>query len=123
MQNWDGNGIMKVNRGDILLVNLNPTKGSEQGDIRPTLVIQNNFGNKFSPTTIVLPITSKKYTKEFSTNVEILREESKLKMDSTILANQIRTIDKKRIIRKISHLDEEVMSKVDLALRISLGME
>ena len=114
---------MKVNRGDILLVNLNPTKGSEQGDIRPTLVIQNNFGNKFSPTTIVLPITSKKYTKEFSTNVEILREESKLKMDSTILANQIRTIDKKRIIRKISHLDEEVMSKVDLALRISLGME
>jgi len=113
---------MEINRGDILLVNLNPVIGSEQGEIRPVVVIQNNLGNKFSPTTIITPITSKRYTKEFATNVEITKEESKLKLDSTILVNQIRAIDKMRIKKKIGFLDNYLMSKVDLAIKISLGL-
>lgn len=114
---------MEIKKGDIVLAGLEPVKGSEQGGIRPVLVIQNDDGNKFSPTTIIAPITSKKFTKEFPTNVTILREESKLNDDSTVLLNQIRTIDKSRIIKKISSLDFHSLSKVDLAIKISLGLE
>jgi len=114
---------MKINRGELILANLEPVTGSEQGRIRPVLIIQNNVSNDFSPTTIVSPITTKIYTKEFPTNVEVESEESKLKKKSTILLNQIRTIDKSRLIRKISFLSNEIMSKVDLAIKSSLGLE
>ncbi len=114
---------MEIKRGDILLVNLEPVVGAEQGKIRPVVVIQNDFGNKTSPTTIITPITSKRYIKEFPTNVEITKEESGLKTDSTILLNQIRTIDKKRIIKKLCSLNGEIMRKVNLAIKISLSLE
>jgi mRNA interferase MazF len=110
-------------RGEIVLANLEPVRGSEQGGIRFVLIIQNNEGNKFSPTTIVASITSKKFTKEYPTNIFISKQDSKLKVDSTILLNQIRTIDKSRIIKKISSLDFYSMNKVDLAIKVSLGLD
>lgn len=113
---------MEIRRGDILFVNFEPVKGSEQGRIRPALVIQNDILNKYSPLTIVIPITSKIYEKEYPTNVEIEPFDSKLKNKSTILLNQIRTIDKSRIIKKISSLNSFLMDKVDLAIKISLGL-
>ena len=114
---------MKVKRGEIILARLEPTVGSEQGGIRPVLVIQNNSSNENSPTTIIAPITSKIYTKEFPTNVEILSIESKLKIKSTVLLNQIRTIDKSRIVKRISLLNENIMDSVDMAIKISLDLD
>ncbi len=111
-----------IERGDIVLANLKPVKGSEQGGVRPVLIIQNDNSNKFSPTTIVAPITSKIYTKEFPQNVEIEPHDSKLKIKSTILLNQIRTIDKSRIKKRISNLNPYLMFKVDLAIKISLAI-
>ena len=114
---------MKIKRGEVVLVNLEPVIGSEQGRIRPVLVIQNDISNEFSPTTIIAPITSKVYKKEYPTNVFIPKQNSKLDKDSTILLNQIRTIDKFRIIKKISNLNNFIMKKVDLAIKVSLGLE
>ncbi len=114
---------MEISRGDIFLANLEPIKGHEQGGIRPVLIIQNDIGNKTSPVTIIASITSKKYSREFATNVEIKKEDSGLKIDSIILLNQIRTIDKTRIINKIGSLNGFIMRKVDLAIRISLGLD
>jgi mRNA interferase MazF len=114
---------MEVKKGDIVLAILKPVKGSEQGGVRPVLVIQNDNGNKFSPTTIIAPITSKKFSKEFPTNVTISKEESRLNNYSTILLNQIRTIGKLRIIKKISSLDNFTMNKVDKAIKISLALD
>jgi len=114
---------MKIKRGEVVLVNLEPVIGSEQGRIRPVLVIQNDISNEFSPTTIIAPITSKVYNKEYPTNVFISKQDSKLDKDSTILLNQIRTIDKSRIIKKISNLNNFIMKKVDLALKVSLDLE
>ncbi len=118
-----GNGNMILERGDIFLANLEPIIGSEQGGIRPVLIIQNNTSNKYSPVTIIAAITSKKFTKEFPTNVFLSKEDSKLEKNSTILLNQIRTIDKKRIIKKISFLDRFIMKKVDLAIKVGLDLE
>ncbi len=112
----------QLTRGDIVVANLEPIKGSEQGGVRPVLIIQNNHGNKSSHTTIVTSITSKIFSKEFPTNVFIRKEDSKLKLDSTIMLNQIRTIDKSRIIKKLSHLDSFTMNKVDKAIKISLSL-
>lgn len=120
-----GNGKkikMKIKRGDIVLVNFEPVRGSEQGGIRPSLIIQNDIFNKYSPTTIVAPITSKSFKKEYPTNVFIKKEYSRLDKDSTILINQIKTIDKRRIIKEISMLDDFTMNKVNLAIKISLSL-
>lgn len=114
---------MEIKRGDIVLAGLEPVKGSEQGGVRPVLVIQNDEGNKFSPTTIIAPITSKEFSKEFPTNVAMSKQESRLNNDSTVLLNQVRTIDKSRVIKKISSLDFYTMKKVDFAIKISLGLE
>ena len=115
------NGNLK--RGDIILVNFEPIRGSEQGGVRPAIVIQNDILNKFSPLTIIAPFTSKIYEKEYPTNVFISKQDFHLDKDSTIMLNQIRTIDKSRIIKKISSLDLYTMNKVDLAIKISLGLE
>ena len=112
----------QIIRGEIVLVNLEPTEGSEQGGIRPVLIIQNDILNKHSPTTIIAPITSKIYTKEYPTNVVLKKEDSRLKLDSTILLNQIKTIDKKRIIKKIGSVDNFTMNKVDRAIKVSLDL-
>ncbi|MEW5896084.1 MAG: type II toxin-antitoxin system PemK/MazF family toxin [Nanoarchaeota archaeon] len=114
---------MKIKRGDIILVNLGPVIGSEQGRTRPAVVLQNDFGNEYSPTTVIAPITSKIFTKEFPTNVTILKKESGLNMDSTILLNQIRTIDKSRITKRIGSLDNHLISRINLAIKVSLGLD
>src|SRR3989344_3570108 len=114
---------MEIKRGEIVLVNFEPVRGSEQKGIRPSLVIQNDIFNKYSPTTIVAPITSKLFKKEYPTNVLLEKEDSKLNLDSTILLNQIKTIDKLRIIRKIGLIDNFTMNKVDRAIKVSLVLD
>jgi mRNA interferase MazF len=114
---------MEIKRGDIILVNFEPVKGSEQGGVRPSLIIQNDIFNRYSPTTIVAPITSKLFKKEYPTNVLIKREDSRLNRDSTILLNQIKTIDKLRLIKKIGLLDNFTMNKVDRAIKASLAFD
>ena len=113
---------MNIKRGDVILVNLDPVKGSEQGKIRPALIIQNNVGNEYSPITIIAPITSKVFSREFPTNVQIKTKDSDLEKDSTILLNQIRAIDKSRIIKRLKELDNNIMKKVDIAIKVSLDL-
>jgi mRNA interferase MazF len=115
--------MINIKRGDIVLVNLDPVIGSEQGKTRPVLIIQNDVGNEFSPTIIIASITSNVYDKEYPTNVFLSAKISKLDKDSTILLNQIRTIDKKRIIKKLGSINQELIKKVDKALIKSLSIE
>ena len=114
---------MQIKRGDIFLANLEPVKGSEQGGIRPVLIIQNEISNKHSPVTIIAAITSKIFDKEFPTNVFAYKEDTGLDKDSTILLNQIRTISNSRLTKKIGSLDSFIMNKVDKALKISLSLD
>ena len=109
-----------VKRGQIVFVNLDPVVGSEQGKMRPALIVQNDVGNKFSPITIIAPITSRLFSKEYPCNVEI--DFAKLKKKGTILTSQIRAIDKARIVSKVGVLGDYTMRKVDKALKISLGL-
>ena len=113
----------EVRRGDVVLVSFDPVIGSEEGKTRPAVVIQNNIGNITSPTIIVAPITSKIYSKKFPTNAEIDPLNSPLKEKSTILLNQIRTIDKIRISKFYGHLSPEKMEEVDKAIMSSLGLD
>jgi mRNA interferase MazF len=113
---------MVVKRGDIYYANLSPVVGSEQGGHRPVLVIQNDVGNKYSPTVIVVAITSQISKAKLPTHVEISAKQFNLDKDSVILLEQMRTIDKRRLKEKITHLSEEIMSKVDEAIRVSLGL-
>jgi mRNA interferase MazF len=112
-----------VKRGDIFLADLEPVRGSEQGGIRPVLIVQNNISNNYSPVVIVVAITSKVSNKEYPTDVFVSKRDSNLNKDSTILLNQIRTLDKNRLKKKISSLPHFLMHRVDLALKISLGLE
>jgi len=113
---------MRIYRGDIVIANLEPIKGSEQGGIRPVLIIQNNVSNKYSPLTIVAPITSRIPSRKFITNVFLSSKDSKLKKDSIILLNQIRTIDKRRVNKKISSINHNLLKKVNQAIKISLDL-
>lgn len=113
---------MLVRRGDIFFADLNPVVGSEQGGVRPVLVVQNDVGNKYSPTIIIAAITSQIDKAKLPTHVELPHEDYGLEKDSVILLEQLRTIDKKRLKEKITFLDQDVMSKVDDALKISLGL-
>ncbi len=113
---------MSIKRGDIYYADLNPVIGSEQGGLRPVLIIQNNIGNQYSPTTIVASITSQLSKSKLPTHVELDCEACGLEKDSVILTEQLRTIDKRRLKQKITSLDEEVMDKVNKALEISLGL-
>lgn len=114
---------MKIQRGDLIIVKLDPVVGSEQGKTRPAVVIQNDTGNEKSPVTIIAPITSKTFRTEFPTNVKLEKKDSGLEKDSTILLNQIRVIDKTRITKKIRKLDYQIMSSVNMAIKISLGLD
>lgn len=111
-----------IKRGEIYFAQLNPVIGSEQGGIRPVLVVQNDVGNQYSPTTIVLAITSQINKAKLPTHVEIKAEEYSLERDSVILSEQIRTIDKSRLKQRIAILNEEMMTRVDRALAISIGL-
>lgn len=112
-----------VRRGDVFYANLNPIVGSEQGGTRPVLILQNDIGNHYSPTTIVAAITSRIKRAKLPTHVEIKVDDSGLEVDSVILLEQIRTIDKVRLKEKVSHLGDALMQTVDRALLISLGLE
>ena len=111
-----------VKRGDIFYADLSPVVGSEQGGIRPVIIIQNDIGNKYSPTIIVAAITSQINKAKLPTHVEISSEEYGLNKDSVVLLEQIRTVDKKRLKEKIGHMTEKDIQKVDEALLISLGL-
>jgi mRNA interferase MazF len=111
-----------VKRGDVFFADLSPVVGSEQGGIRPVLIIQNDIGNRFSPTVIVAAITAQIQKAKLPTHVEIEAEAHGFDRDSVILLEQIRTIDKQRLTDKITHLDEETMRKVDDSLQISVGL-
>ena len=113
---------MIVKRGDVYFADLSPVVGSEQGGVRPVLVIQNNIGNRFSPTVIIAAITAQIQKAKLPTHVEIDAKRYGFERDSVILLEQIRTIDKQRLTDKITHLDDEMMEKVDEALQISLGL-
>ncbi|MBR3153097.1 MAG: type II toxin-antitoxin system PemK/MazF family toxin [Clostridia bacterium] len=115
---------MIVKRGDMFYADLSPVVGSEQGGIRPVLIIQNDTGNKYSPTVIAAAITSQKTKNKLPTHIEIGSSEGGLKSDSIILTEQIRTIDKSRLKEKIGHIeDESVMNKINSAIGISFGLE
>jgi len=111
-----------IKRGDILYADLSPVVGSEQGGVRPVLVIQNDIGNKYSPTIIVAAVTSQINKAKLPTHVEINAEEYGITKDSVILLEQIRTIDKKRLKEKVGHLSDDLMKKVDDGLQISFGL-
>lgn len=113
---------MSIKRGDLFWVDLNSTRGSEQAGRRPVLVIQNDVGNQAAPTTIVAPLTTKSFSKEYPTNVNFPKSISGLKSNSTVLLSQIRTIDKVRLEKKIGHLPESYLLRVDKAIKISLGL-
>ncbi len=113
---------MEILRGDVFYANLNPVVGSEQGGTRPVLIIQNDIGNRYSPTVIVAAITSRIKRAKLPTHVEIDEDDSELDRDSVILLEQIRTLDKKRLERRITHLSSEIIEEVDRAIEISLGL-
>lgn len=112
-----------VKRGDLFYADLSPVVGSEQGGIRPILIIQNDAGNKYSPTTVCAAITSQINKAKLPTHIEIDAEKYNLSKDSIILCEQFRTIDKRRLRGKIGHLCDELMDKVDEALLISIGLD
>ena len=113
---------MIVKRGDIFYADLSPVVGSEQGGVRPILIIQNDVGNRYSPTVICAAITSQINKAKLPTHIEIDCNKYPLIKDSVVLLEQVRTIDKKRMKEKIGHLDDTIMSKVDKALLVSLGL-
>ncbi len=113
---------MIVKRGDIYYADLSPVIGSEQGGVRPVLVVQNDVGNRYSPTVIAAAITSQINKAKLPTHIEIDAQDYGLSRDSVVLLEQVRTIDKKRLKEKIGHLDESMMDRVNEALEISLGL-
>ena len=111
-----------MKRGDVYYADLRPVVGSEQGGIRPVLIIQNDVGNRHSPTIIVAAITSKMNKAKLPTHIELPAERYHMVKDSVILLEQLRTIDKLRLKDKICHLDSSIMQKVDHALLVSLAL-
>jgi mRNA interferase MazF len=113
---------LNVKRGDVFFADLSPVVGSEQGGTRPVLVIQNDIGNRFSPTIIIAAITAQIQKAKLPTHVEINAKKYGFERDSVILLEQLRTIDKSRLTDKITQLDDVLMEEVDEALEISLGL-
>ena len=111
-----------IRRGDIFYADLSPVVGSEQGGIRPVLIIQNNVGNRHSPTVICAAVTSKMNKAKLPTHIEISTKDYKIVKNSVILLEQIRTIDKQRLKEYVCHVDSGMMRKVDRAIRISLEL-
>lgn len=114
---------MMIRRGDVYYADLRPVVGSEQGGIRPVLIIQNDVGNKHSPTVICAAVTSKMNKAKLPTHVELTAKESGIVKDSVILLEQLRTIDKQRLREKICHIDDTLLARVNRALMISLELD
>ena len=113
---------MVIKRGDIYYADLRPVIGSEQGGIRPVLIIQNDVGNRHSPTVICAAITSKMNKAKLPTHIELSKSQCNIVKDSVILLEQLRTIDKKRLKDKVCHLDQDMLEKVNRAICISLEL-
>ena len=114
---------MNIRRGDIYYADLSPVVGSEQGGLRPVLIIQNDIGNRYSPTVIAAAITSRMSKTRLPTHIDIYADEVGLAKDSVILLEQIRTLDKRRLREKTGRLDESVMKQVDAAIAVSFGLQ
>ncbi|MGN1124401.1 MAG: type II toxin-antitoxin system PemK/MazF family toxin [Eubacterium sp.] len=113
---------MLIKRGEIYYADLSPVIGSEQGGVRPVLIVQNDVGNKFSPTVIAAAITSQKDKNNLPTHIEVDARNCGLAKDSIVLLEQVRTIDKRRLKEKMGCLDVDDMGKVNHALSVSFGL-
>ncbi|HWP51355.1 MAG TPA: type II toxin-antitoxin system PemK/MazF family toxin [Clostridia bacterium] len=113
---------MTVKRGDIFYADLSPVVGSEQGGVRPVLIVQNDVGNRYSPTVIAAAITSQKDKSKLPTHIELSSQSCGLSRDSIVLLEQIRTIDKRRLKERMGRLDEESMDQINHALQVSFGL-
>ena len=113
---------MSVKRGDIFYADLSPVIGSEQGGLRPVLIVQNDVGNKYSPTVIAAAITSQKDKTKLPTHIQVDADNSGLAKDSIVLLEQIRTIDKQRLKEKMGSLDDSSMNMINHALSVSFGL-
>ncbi len=113
---------MEVKRGDIYYADLSPVVGSEQGGIRPVLIVQNDVGNKYSPTVIAAAITSRKLKTPLPTHISVHADECGLAKDSIVLLEQVRTLDKQRLRERMGSLDQTEMNKINEALQVSFGL-
>lgn len=113
---------MTVKRGDIYYADLSPVVGSEQGGMRPVLIVQNDVGNKYSPTVIAAAITSQRFKTNLPTHIQVDAQNCGLSKDSIVLLEQVRTLDKKRLKERMGNLDETDMTRVNRALSVSLGI-
>jgi mRNA interferase MazF len=113
---------MTIKRGEIYYADLSPVIGSEQGGIRPVLIIQNDVGNRYSPTVIAAAITSQKDKTKLPTHINVSADACGLSKNSIVLLEQVRTIDKQRLKERMGHLDNEAMNKIDRALSVSFGL-
>lgn len=114
--------VTVVKRGDIYYADLSPVVGSEQGGMRPVLIIQNDVGNRYSPTVIAAAITSRMGKTKLPTHIDVHAERAGLSRDSIVLLEQLRTLDKRRLKEKMGHLDEQMMQEIDNAIAVSLGL-
>ena len=114
--------MMNIKRGDIYYADLSPVVGSEQGGLRPVLIIQNDVGNRYSPTVIAAAITSRMGKKRLPTHIDVHAEKVGLAKDSVVLLEQIRTLDKRRLKEKLGHLDDGMMRDVNTAIAVSFGL-
>ena len=114
--------MMSVKRGDIYYADLSPVVGSEQGGLRPVLIIQNDVGNRYSPTVIAAAITSRMGKTKLPTHIDITADKVGLAKDSIVLLEQVRTLDKRRLKEKMGHLDETMMNAVNAAIAVSFGL-
>ncbi len=114
---------MSVRRGDIYYADLSPVVGSEQGGMRPVLIIQNDVGNRYSPTVIAAAITSRMGKTRLPTHIDVYADKVGLSKDSVILLEQVRTLDKKRLGEKMGHLDDDMMTAVNNAIAVSFGLQ
>jgi mRNA interferase MazF len=115
--------MMTVKRGDIYYADLSPVVGSEQGGVRPVLIVQNDVGNKFSPTVIAAAITSQKYKTNLPTHIQVNADECGLARDSIVLLEQVRTLDKKRLKERMGTLAADDMDRINQALSVSFGLK
>lgn len=119
----EGSVSCNMRRGDVYYADLRPVIGSEQGGIRPVLIVQNDVGNKHSPTVICAAITSKMNKAKLPTHIELDSHRYEMVKDSVVLLEQLRTIDKKRLKDKVCHLDQDIMEKVNRGLLVSLELD
>lgn len=113
---------MTVKRGEIYYADLSPVVGSEQGGVRPVLIVQNDLGNRYSPTVIAAAITSQRDKSKLPTHIELSSRSCGLSRDSVVLLEQVRTLDKRRLKERMGRLDEDAMAKIDRALSVSFGL-